>query len=77
MPHVKATFMFVKKWNKMKGEIKKKEKWEGAMKIKGYKRCLQSVEEGCRGQRLEGMEVEQVVEMVKIQHKVNNDDFSG
>lgn len=47
-PHVKATFLFVKKFLKFREEIDKKARFQGAQKIKNYKRCIQSYEENFR-----------------------------
>ena len=44
-PHIKLSFLLVKKINKLKQEIDREARFSGANKIKNYKRCIFNFED--------------------------------
>jgi len=47
-PHIKSSFLLVKKINKLKQEIDRDARFRGAQKIKNFKRCIFNFEENFR-----------------------------
>jgi hypothetical protein len=47
-PHIKLSFLLVKKINKLKTDIDREARQSGAQKIKNYKRCIFNSEDNFR-----------------------------
>ena len=80
-PHIKLSFLLVKKINKLKTEIDRDARFSGANKIKNYKRCIFNFEDNFRIQQnqagnqgksfLDVLPYKQTIEAVKLYKKIN------
>ena len=85
-PHIKQSFLLVKKINRLKQEIDREARFRGAQKIKNFKRCIFNFEENFRQEQskpgnqgkgfLEVLPKDQTIEVVKLYKKTNKQDFN-
>jgi len=86
-PHIKSSFLLVKKINRLKQEIDREARFRGAHKIKNFKRCIFNFEENFRQEQskpgnqgkgfLEVLPKDQTIEVVKLYKKTNKQDFNS